>query len=121
MKTIVAGSRSITDISIVRTAIENCGWSITEIVSGGANGVDKIGELLAKEKSIPLKIFPADWDLHGKKAGHFRNSQMAYYADALVLVWNGKSRGSADMLHQAKQRGLRVYVQLEDSLMDLFE
>ena len=61
MKTIVAGSRSIIDYKIVKRAIESCGFIITELVSGGANGVDKLGERYAYENSIPIVQFIPDW------------------------------------------------------------
>jgi predicted Rossmann fold nucleotide-binding protein DprA/Smf involved in DNA uptake len=60
MKTIVAGSRSITDIQTVSDAVEQCGWTITEIVSGGATGVDTLGENIANAYGIPLTIMKAD-------------------------------------------------------------
>lgn len=43
---------------------------------------------------------------------------MADYADALVLVWDGHSRGSADMLARAVRGGLKVFV-LEDSVAEI--
>lgn len=77
-----------------------------EIVSGGARGADSLGERYAKDNNLKLKIFPADWDSHGKAAGHIRNKQMAEYATHLVLFWDGKSKGSANMLETAKKIGL---------------
>ena len=69
---------------------------ITEVVCGEARGVDKSGRLFAEDHGINVKSFPADWNL-GKGAGHIRNKQMADYADALLLIWDGESRGSANM------------------------
>lgn len=109
MKTIVAGSRTVTDPSSVGYAVGACGWDITEIVSGGCRGVDRMGESLARAMGFPLKVFPADWNAHGKAAGPIRNRQMARYADALVLIWDGKSRGSASMKREAEAAGLVVF------------
>ena len=44
MKVIIAGSRSITDATIVEKAINESGITITEMVCGGASGVDTLGE-----------------------------------------------------------------------------
>jgi predicted Rossmann fold nucleotide-binding protein DprA/Smf involved in DNA uptake len=66
MKVIVAGSRDITDYVWVLRAISEAKFKITEIVSGGAKGVDSLGEMYAKENGIPLKVFPADWKTYGK-------------------------------------------------------
>jgi len=115
MRTIIAGSRNITDLSVVRKAVERSGFSVTEVVSGGARGVDRLGERLARMLGVPCRVFPADWDAHGRSAGVIRNGEMADYADALVAVWDGRSRGTANMISQARRRGLAVYVHRPDS------
>lgn len=82
-----------------------------EIVSGGSGNMDKLGERWAIYNDAELRVFKvdeADWKKHGKAAGPIRNRQMAEYADALVLIWDGKSRGSKNMLEEAQKRGLRV-------------
>ena len=71
-----------------------------EIVSGCAPGVDRLGEELAKKLYLPIERFPADWDNNGKAAGHIRNGQMAKYADAGLLVWDGVSPGTQNMIKQ---------------------
>lgn len=110
MKTIVAGSRDITEFYIVKQAIEDSGFEITELVSGGARGVDRLGEKYARDHNIPIKQFIPDWDGLGKKAGHVRNAEMADYADALVAIWDGVSKGTAGMIADATRKGLKVYV-----------
>lgn len=57
----------------------------------------------ANEQGIPVVEFPADCKLHRKAAGPIRNEQMAQYADALILVWDGKSAGSSSMLGLARR------------------
>ena len=109
MKTIVAGTRTITEMRFLEEALAACGWIPTEVVCGMARGVDTLGETWAKANSIPIKCFPANWSLLGKRAGFARNAQMAEYADALILVWDGQSRGSANMLELAKRKGMRIY------------
>jgi hypothetical protein len=112
MRTIIAGSRTITDQTEVDEAIKNSGFTITEVLSGGARGVDTLGEAWANAHSIPYSIFLADWQQHEKAAGPIRNSEMAANADALILVWDGASRGSQDMLTKAIARGLKIHVRL---------
>jgi predicted Rossmann fold nucleotide-binding protein DprA/Smf involved in DNA uptake len=109
VKTIIAGSRNIVEYQALLDAIVASGFEITEVVSGGARGVDSLGERYAKEKGISLKIFPADWESHGRKAGIMRNTEMAHYADALIAVWDGLSPGTLNMINQAQSRGLKVY------------
>ena len=110
MKTIIAGSRGIKDYLIVEQAIKESGFKITEVVSGGANGVDKLGVKWAERHGIPVKHFPANWDKHGKAAGPIRNAEMAKYANAAVIVWDGESRGTANMIEEAKTKGLQGFV-----------
>ena len=114
MRTIVAGSRGVEDPALVLAAIQSCGWTITEVVSGGARGVDSLGESLALQYGVPCKVFPANWSLHGKAAGPIRNEEMARYAQALVAVWDGQSRGTRDMINRAKSLGLFVYIHYFD-------
>lgn len=114
MRTIIAGSRTIKDIGFVYKAALNCGFDITEIISGGARGIDKLGEEIARRSSIPCKVFPANWDLHGKSAGYKRNVEMAEYADALIAIWDGHSRGTKHMIDIATAKGLLVYVEIVD-------
>lgn len=110
MKTIIAGGRNVTNYKFVEEAVEQSGFTISEVVSGCARGADTLGEEYAKKYSIPLKKFPADWDNLGKKAGHIRNCQMGDYADALIALWDGESRGTKHMIDYAMKKGLDVFV-----------
>ena len=49
---------------------------ISTIISGHARGADQLAEKYANEKNIPLEIYPAQWDVHGKSAGVIRNQEM---------------------------------------------
>jgi YspA, cpYpsA-related SLOG family len=114
MKVIIAGSRIIDVYQLVELAIEMAieeGISpIEEVVSGCAAGVDKLGESWARKHAVKTTRFPANWDFHGKKAGVLRNVQMASYADALIAVWDGSSKGTAHMIKEAMRQGLKVKV-----------
>lgn len=110
MKVIIAGSRDITDYKLVCQAVECSEFNISEVVSGSSRGIDRMGELWAETRGIPVAKFKAHWDLYGKAAGPRRNTQMAKYADALIAVWDGQSSGTADMIHKAIEEGLKVYV-----------
>ncbi len=109
-KTIIAGSRNITDYELISLALNMAPFGIGKVVSGGARGVDALGEEFARVNNLPLKVFPADWEKHGRSAGHIRNAEMAKYADALIAVWDGKSKGTLSMIRLAKKAGLRVFV-----------
>lgn len=79
----------------------------TEIVHGGASGVDTFAEYLATDLRIPVRVFPADWKTFGKSAGPRRNAEMARYATHALVIHHG-SRGSLDMVKRARAKGLDV-------------
>ena len=110
MKTIIAGSRDITDFTTLMKAVDVSKLDITSVVSGGARGVDKLGEIYASRFNLPIFIFKANWDKHGKKAGILRNIEMARNAEALLAIWDGKSRGTLHMITEGHKQGLRVHV-----------
>ena len=113
MKLIIAGSRDITDIHHLYNAIDESPFGyLEEIVSGGAQGVDYLGERYARMLNIPIKQFPADWRRYGKRAGMIRNHEMALYADALLAIWDGKSSGTQHMILDMQKTGKPVYVHL---------
>lgn len=131
MKLIVAGSRnSKATLDFLSKAINGFYFAdkITEIVSGGARGIDLLGEEYAVTYNIPIKRFDAKWDdldvpnarvkvRNGKEynanAGFDRNEEMAKYADALIAIWDGKSPGTKHMIDCAKQYGLKIFLILE--------
>ena len=115
MKTIIAGSRDITDPSVLEQAIKDAPFSITSVVSGGCRGADKLGESWASKNKLTCEVISANWDLFGKAAGYIRNEEMAQRAEALVAIWkidkNGNgSKGTRNMISIAKRHGLKVHV-----------
>jgi hypothetical protein len=116
MKLIIAGGRDlyVTSLFIDHVCaffnIPDAGSTLPEeVVSGCASGIDTCGEIFAADVGIPVTKFPADWDRLGPKAGPIRNAQMAEYADALLLIWDGQSRGSANMKHQMQRVKKPIY------------
>jgi hypothetical protein len=110
MRCIIAGTREIEDMDLVVRAVHESRIRITEVVCGMARGVDMLGRMWGDERGIPVKYFPADWEQHGRAAGYKRNEAMAEYAQALVAVWDGRSKGTLNMIRLARKRKLRVYV-----------
>lgn len=111
-KVIIAGSRNFDDYELLKTKMDYLlsQKQDIEIVSGAARGADQLGERYAAERGYALKQFPADWNTYGKSAGYRRNTEMAEYADAAVVFWDGKSRGSKHMINLAKAKELAVRV-----------
>lgn len=112
-KVIIAGSRELTmSPEAVFSRIENLTGEQKhiEVVSGTARGGDKLGESWANKQGHQIKRFPAEWNRFGLSAGFRRNEQMADYADALIAIWDGKSKGTNHMINVAKNRKLPVRV-----------
>lgn len=99
MKLIIAGFRTFHNYGKLTRELSAIPlWEITEIVNGGATGADRLGEQFAKENNIPVKVFQADWNQYGKKAGPIRNHEMAKYADQAIVFHENNSKGASDMI-----------------------
>ena len=113
MKIIIAGSRDFDNFLTLRDKLDFFLQNVKEeiqIVSGGARGADKMGETYSKLRGYGLKIFKADWNKYGKKAGYLRNEEMAKYGTHCVCFWDGKSKGTKHMIDLAKQYQLNLRV-----------
>ena len=114
-KIIIAGGRNFNDYELLEKEVSGFLKTLDidsglEIVSGGAKGVDAMGERFAQENNFAVKLFPAEWSKYGRGAGPKRNKQMAEYATHLIVFWNGESRGTKSMIMLAKKNNLNVTV-----------
>ena len=115
-KVIIAGTRFFNDYSLLKETADRlladkitAGYGIV-IVSGGCAGADVLGERYAKENGYSIDRYPAEWQKYGRKAGIMRNAVMADNADALIAYWDGISRGTKNMIDEARKKGLAVCV-----------
>lgn len=125
MKLIIAGSRSliVTPEEIQEAVMDLCELYpqlpefVTEVVSGGAAGIDTCGEVYARRYRIPVKRFLPDYDkFPGSEASLERNKEMARYADALI-AWPSERpwSGTKHMIDQvALANKLWIKRELED-------
>jgi hypothetical protein len=110
MKLIIAGSRNLKNMELLKSSMakfyeKHPKIHIDEIVSGTASGPDTNAIQYARENNIPVKEFPAEWDKYGKRAEPLRNAEMAEYADGLIAIWDGQSRGTSNMIENMKKLG----------------
>jgi hypothetical protein len=109
---IIAGCRNgnvdIDDISFI---LDELNFTPAEVVSGGSGSVDEAGERFADAVGIPKKIFVAKWGEFGRAAGPIRNKEMAEYADVLLAFWDGKSRGTKNMIDTMRKLNKPVIVE----------
>ena len=116
LRVIIAGSCNYPFIDYINggvdgvaRAVASSGFEIAAVISGGARGADAAGETWAYANRIPVEVFPANWNEYGKKAGPIRNQQMADVADALIALWDGKSRGTRDMIKRMAKKPTIIY------------
>lgn len=118
IRIIIAGTRSFNDYALLRKTMCSLFGQVPpaqmEIVSGHCpTGADSLGELFARRNGIRLTLFPADWAKYEKAAGPIRNKQMAEYAvpdGYCIIFWDGKSRGSRNMVAEAKKAGVKTKI-----------
>lgn len=116
MKLLIAGSRNFVDYDKLKTYCDDKIYNpidpyiITEIVSGHANGADKLGELYALERNIPIKLFKPNWKKYGKSAGYIRNIDMVKYADIAIFFRINNSRGTTYCLEEWKETKKPYYL-----------
>jgi hypothetical protein len=106
MKVAVIGSRGL-NIDVSRFIPEGT----TQIISGGARGIDSQAEAYAKRHGLPLCVFRPDYQTHGRQAPLLRNFDIIDAADYIVAIWDGKSRGTLHALNYAKRKKkpVRIY------------
>ena len=111
---LIAGSRNI-DGRAAYHYINEAYWELPGIapailLSGGARGVDTIGEQWWTESGMGdedtiVRILP-DWDGLGKRAGYVRNHELVERATQAIIVWDGKSKGTAHTLGLVQDKGI---------------
>ena len=94
MRLAIIGSRGFNDTKLLSDILNPLVFQITLVVSGGANGADKMGQDWAESHGIDTLIFPADWNKHGKAAGFIRNEDIIKNCDQAIAFWDQKSNGT---------------------------
>ncbi len=125
MKVIIAGSRTFNDYELLCAELNlilyiRIAHKDLEIVSGGQvtnnittgekYGADYLGERYAKANDVPVTKFLPDWNKYGKSAGPIRNEEMAKYAEGCIVFWDGKSKGTKNMIDLANKYKLKLHI-----------
>ena len=106
MKVAVIGSRELRVDNLGKYLPEE----VTEIVSGGARGIDTSAREYALKNNIKLKEFLPEYEKYGRAAPLKRNIQIIDYADMVLAFWDGKSRGTKFVIDNCKRIGKRVKI-----------
>lgn len=108
MKVAIVGSRSISSVDI-GGHLAGLG-EVSAIVSGGARGVDTLAAGYARSHGLELIEFLPDYARYGRRAPLVRNIQIVEAADVVIAFWDGRSRGTAYTIREARKRGKEVRV-----------
>lgn len=100
MKIAIIGSRNINSADIDKY-ITGC----SEIVSGGAKGIDACAAEYAERSGIKLTVFLPEYERYGHAAPIVRNKQIVDYSDKIVAFWNGISKGTLSVIRYAQKAG----------------
>lgn len=110
MKVAIIGSRGL-NIEIPDYCIPE---NTTQIVSGGAVGIDRKAREFAYRKGIQILEIVPDYDLYGKRAPLRRNDVIINYSDMVVAFWDGKSHGTGYVVNRCRKVGKKVVIYLID-------
>jgi hypothetical protein len=110
----IIGSRTFNNYSYAKKEILNILQKnkipITKIISGGANGVDKIAEIFASKYNIPIEVITPNWEKEGKQAGVIRNTDIIKKSDYVIAFWDGESKGTLDSINKAKKLNKKIFI-----------
>lgn len=110
MRLLVCGSRDYKDKESLETILDNFNRSveISVLIHGGSRGADSLAGKWATNNNIPVRVFYAQWKIHGLAAGPIRNHQMLNEGQPdLVIAFPGGT-GTNDMVSKAEAAGIPV-------------
>lgn len=106
----VVGSRDFDDFPRLTRVLDGIKALEFRLVSGGARGADRLAEDYARMRGIDIIVLPAEWEKHGLSAGKRRNQLIVNVADAMIAFWDGRSKGTKDVMLRARIKGIPVHV-----------
>ena len=110
MKLMIAGSRKIMNFDL-SAYIPN---GVDLIITGGANGVDSLAEKYADSHKLSKLVLRPQYNHYGKAAPLKRNEEMVSVADEILVIWDGKSKGTNYTIEYAKKLGKKINIILNE-------
>ena len=83
---------------------------VTEIVSGGARGVDTSAADYAKRNGLKLTVFLPDYNQYGRSAPIRRNVDIINNSDLVLAFWDGASRGTRFVIEYCRKHNVPVRI-----------
>jgi hypothetical protein len=108
----IVGSRTFYNYDLLKNTMDKLSslLKISHVVSGGANGADKLGEQWAKENNIPTIIYEPEWNKYGKRAGFLRNKQIIEESNCVIAFWDSVSKGTLSSINLTKEYGKPIKI-----------
>ena len=106
MKIAVIGSRNLCVENLEDYLPKDC----TEIVSGGAKGIDECAAKYAKAHDLKLTEFLPQYEIYKRGAPIVRNKQIVDYADLVLAFWDGKSKGTLSVIRYCEKTGKKCEI-----------
>ena len=111
---VIGGCRNYNDYTLFSEYVKSClsefiSDNVT-IISGHCSGVDCMAERYAKENGLKCLVYPADWGKYGRAAGPIRNKALVENSDAIIAFWDGKSKGTKNLIDIAARQSKRIWV-----------
>lgn len=111
----IVGSRTFKDYALLKQSIDGFypdRLDIKEIVSGGAQGADRLAERYAREYNLKMVRLVPTWyrkdGTYNPRAGFERNKTIVERADHVIAFWDGESNGTRDSCNHAKRLEKRL-------------
>lgn len=117
MRLLISGSRSITDFDLAPYIPSD----IDAIICGGAPGIDRLAEEYADTHRLSKMILRPQYRRFGRSAPLKRNEEMVVMADAILIIWDGKSKGTRYTMEFARKTGHKMQVVTVSEEMTRFE
>ena len=117
MKVAVIGSRGLIVNDLGKYLPENT----TEIISGGARGIDNCAREYALAHGIKLTEFLPEYEKYGRSAPLKRNIKIIKRADIVLAFWDGESRGTKFVIDKCDKMRVRCLVFMPHFRKDLFD
>lgn len=106
MRVAVIGSRTFEDYDLIKDTLK-CVY-ITEIISGGDSGADKLAEKYAEEKGVPIRVIPHTEN--PEQTSINRTYSIINLAQLVIAFWDGKSQGTKDLINYARSKNKQLKI-----------
>ena len=102
----IVGSRTFTNYDLLEHEVDLFveGKEIKRIISGGAQGADKLAEEYARRRKLEIAIIKPDWNKFGRAAGIIRNEDIINGSNYVIAFWDGKSKGTQNSIQRAEKQ-----------------